>query len=105
MESVAEKAIESAGGHSIALIAALLALHLIWKIFELVFDWGKGKAKQSDQSRVDIIRLEFEIKSIKTDVEKLLRTSEDTLAAVRVLAGDNWHEVAKKVKEGELRHR
>jgi formiminotetrahydrofolate cyclodeaminase len=105
VEELAEKAIEAHGGGGIALIAAILALHLIWKIFELVFDWGKGKAKQSDQSRIDIIRLEFELKGIKEEVHKLVNMGEDTLAAVRIIAGENWHEVARKVKDAELKHR
>lgn len=111
MEAVAEKAIDAAPNtahaltYILAVVACMMALHIIKWFLEIAFDWGKEEKKQSDQSRVDIIRLEYEMKSMKDDVQKLLGLSQDTLAAVRILAGDQWHEVVKKIKDGELHRR
>lgn len=95
---------------AIAGLTIALALHLFKWVIELFSGQVKERNKQSDQTRADVVRLEYGLRRIEDKVqtsllqnERLEHDLEKILKAIEHLAGSAWPEIAKKVKESSLR--
>lgn len=100
--------------HGLIVAIASLAIALCLNIAKWVFDrFAKHqdeKSKQSDQTRVDVMRLEFHLQRLEIKIDQSLdegkKINQDLtkmLRAMEHLAGDKWPEIATRIRASELR--
>ena len=88
-----------------ALIAGLIVmigLHLFVKLLEMGLQIFQKKSETTDQTKVDVIRLDYQMKTVQDKLDEVLRLKKDVnkvFSAIRFLAGDKWHEVKKEMED------
>lgn len=75
------------------------------KVADYVKEWLTKKGEHTDQNRVDIIKLEFHFQQIEKKLDEILKLKKDVkraFMAIKVLSGEQWPDVRKKVMEDDF---
>lgn len=89
----------------IAGLVIVLCLHLVVKFLEIGLKIFQKKSEATDQTKIDVIRLEHELKNINKNLRELLKLKDDVnnaFTAIKIMAGKKWPEISKRVREDRL---
>lgn len=114
MEKIFDKLVEE---HSlvilIAVLVALLAIHLLWKIGEKFFESHSEKSKELESKldrfsnilssyMADIIQLTDKMSTVEQKLSELIEVEQKIRRlnrVVKTLAGDQWDEIKRSVDD------
>lgn len=102
-----EHLINSEHGLAYLLVTAcvFLALHFLLKIGEILFDIFKKKNDHFSQMSDSMKTLESRLTVIERDLNTVLQFRRDfnnLFTAIKLIAGDRWSEIHKKLTESNL---
>jgi len=90
-----------------AIIAGLiiaLALNVFVKFLEIGLKIFQKKNEVTDQTKVDVMRLEYQMRDIQDKLTEVLRLKNSVgkaFRAIELIAADKWPEVRKTISEDD----
>lgn len=89
----------------ISVLVIALALNLFGKFLEIGLQVFQKKSEASDQTKVDVIRLEYQIRQMNEKLGEVLTLKVNVskaFRAIEMLAADKWPEIRKNIEGDPL---
>lgn len=83
----------------------IVALHLVKDLAKMAWEAFKKKDEKTDLAVQAIGKVEHRIAMVERDMNEVLKFRNDfkrLFEAIKILAGDKWPEVSKKIREDDL---